>query len=198
MLYKSILMALLVALLSGCGASKLSVPSQVTEASIINSRQKAYVIFSSQELGGGRANPIFEYLPETEELKLVIIMGSHEKYIYPVDQGVHYFYSMGGETYDFLKVDALKGKKYYSLIDTVFWTFRMTAPIVSKPTTDVETIQELDTKLLIQNSPKSVAWYEKRKDNSDFKKAVKERFLEWKEDDMQDKTLHQEDGFDIK
>jgi len=182
----------------GCGAAKYNVPSQITEDKIINNDQVAYAIFSTSALGGGRGNPIFEYFPETQTFKLVAIMTSFQKYIYPMPAGTHYFYSMGGETYDFVKVKAKKGKKYYINIDTVFWSFRMTTPIEFEPTTDKELIQEIEERALIQNNSKTLAWFNQRKDNPKFKAKVKERFEDWKEDDMEDKTLLEKDGFNIK
>lgn len=197
MLYKVLSITLLLLLLSGCGAASYSVPSKNTEANIINNKDKAYIIFSTEELGAGRGNPIFEYLPEEETFKFVSIMASYQTFIYPVEEGVHYFYSMGGETYDFLKVEASKGKKYFTNIETIFWTFRMTTPIEFEPTVDKDLIAKFKERTLIDNLPKSKIWYEQRKDDPQFKAKVKERFLDWKEDDMEDKTLQAKDGFEI-
>ena len=183
---------------SGCGASKYALPSTSTVKQIINSEKFAYVIFGTEEIGASRSNPIFEYFPETETFKLVTILGSNQKYIYPIEEGIHYFYSMGGETYDFLKVEASKGKKYFTHIETVFWSWRMTTPIVFEPTTDKELIEKINTKMLIENSEQSQKWYEARKDNSKFKAKVKVRFEDWKEENEKEKTLHVEDGFPIK
>lgn len=198
-MFKIYLLTLVLLLLfSGCGPANINVPSDVSEADIMNSTQKAYVIFATQKLGGNRGNPIFEYFPESETFKLVTILGSNQKYIYPTDEGVHYFYSMGGETYDFLKVNAEAGKKYYAAIETVFWSWHMTTPIIFEPTKDVEKIQAIEKQQLIQNNATTIAWYNKRKDNPNFKAAVKERFNEWKQEDIAEKTLHKGDGFPIK
>jgi len=197
MFLKLLVASLLLLSLGGCGASKYSIPSQKVQKDIITNKEMSYMIFGVEEISISRAEPIFEYFPETETFRLVTIMGSHQKYIYEMPEGVHYFYSMGGETYDFLKVEAQKGKKYYSSIDTVFWTFRMTTPIVFNPTTDPDLIEDINKKTLVENSKRSQLWYEKRKNNQEFKAAVKERFLEWKEDDMKEKTLNKEDGFKI-
>lgn len=182
----------------GCQAAKYNIPSMQTEDKIINNDQVAYAIFTTEELGAGRGDPIFEYFPDTQTFKLVAIMTSHEKYIYPISEGTHYFYSMGGETYDFVKVEAKKAKKYYINIVTVFWTWRMTTPIEFEPVTDKDDAKDFDRNLLIQNNQKTLEWFNARKDNPDFKAKVKERFEDWKEDDMEDKTLFVKDGFDIK
>jgi len=181
----------------GCQAAKYNMPSMKTEAQIINSDQVAYTIFATQELAG-KGEPIFEYFPDTQTFKLVAIMTRHEKYIYPMPEGTHYFYSMGGETYDFIRVEAKKGKKYYVNIDTVFWSWRMTPPIEFEPVTDKEDIEDFDRNLLVQNNQKTFEWFNKRKDNPDFKEKVKDRFEDWAEDDMEDKTLFAKDGFDVR
>jgi hypothetical protein len=198
MVSKLLIVVLTTIFLVGCGAANYNVPSAVTEDKIINNDQMAYAIFSTEALGAGRGDPIFEYFPKTQTFKLVTIITSYQKYIYPMPAGTHYFYSMGGETYDFVKIKAAKGKKYYINIDTVFWSFRMTTPIEFVPTTDKDVIQEIEKRALIQNNAKTQAWYYKRKDNPKFKAKVKERFEDWKEDDMKDKTLLEKDGFNIK
>jgi len=198
MLVKLLVSLSLLLFLSACGASKYAVPSKATDASIINDEKMAYVIFATEEIGP-RAEPIFEYIPQKEEFKLVAILGSFQKFIYKVKPGIHYFYSMGGETHDFLKVEAEAGKKYYVHIETVFWSFHMTTPLVFAATTDKEIIDEIDKETqLIENSQNSIKWYEQRKDNPDFKAAVKERFEDWMEDDMQEKTMPASSGFALK
>ena len=193
-----VISSLIILSLSGCGTSKYSIPSKNSEANIIKTQDKAYAVFGAEELGGGRYNPIFEYFPQSETFKLVSIMSSHERYIYPMNEGTHYFYSMGGETYDFVKIEASKGKKYFVNIETVFWTWRMTTPIEFVPTTDRDLIEEINKKILIENSDKSTRWFNDRKDNPKFINKVKVRFEDWKEDDMQEKTLYAKDGFPIK
>ncbi len=183
---------------SGCGVSKYSIASKSTESSIINTKDKAYAVFGVEELGGGRHNPIFEYFPETETFKLVAIMFSHEKYIYPLDEGIHYFYSMGGERHDFVKIEASKGKKYFVNIGTNAWAWSFTTLIEFEPTTDKDLIRNIKKKTLIDNSEKSVKWFNDRKNDSKFKTKVKARFSDWKENDMDNQTLYKKDGFPIK
>ncbi|MDC0932287.1 hypothetical protein OAR97_00435 [Arcobacteraceae bacterium] len=185
--------------LSGCGvSSKYGLPSKATESKIINSEKLAYVIFGAEEIGATRTNPIFEYFPESETFKFVTILTSNQKYIYPITPGTHYFYSIGGATYDFLKVEAIEGYKYFTNLDVIFWTWRLTTPIVFEPTKDIELIKVINSRILIENKPLSKKWFDIRKNNLDFKAKVKDRFEDWKEDDMKDKTLYIEDGFPIK
>ena len=182
----------------GCANRGYYLPSQKSEADIINSRQKAYVVFATDSsVGASRLEPIFEYHPDSQTFSLVAVMGANQRYIYPIDEGVHYFYSMGGETYDFIKVVAKKGRKYYVDIDTTFWTFRMTTPIFFVPVKDKEKAKEMDQRQLIENTKKSQIYLEKRKDREDFKVAVRKRFEEWKEEDMKEKTLEVKDGFEF-
>ena len=198
MLVKLLVSLSLLLFLSACGASKYAVPSKATDASIINDEKMAYVIFATGKIGP-RAEPIFEYIPETQEFKLVTILGQYQKFIYPTEAGTHYFYSMGGESYDFLKVETEAGKKYYVHIEFPFFTWRLTPPLLLVPTTDKDVIEEIDTETqLIMNSQNTQKWYEQRKDNPDFKAAVKERFEDWMEDDMQEKTMPASSGFALK
>jgi len=198
MVLKFLSAVVITAFFVGCGASKYSIPSKSTEAQIVNNEKQSYVVFGTEELGAGRENPIFEYFPQSETFKLVTIITSHQKFIYPMPEGTHYFYSMGGETYDFVKVEATQGKKYFVNVETIFWTWRMTTPIEFEPTKDEDLIEQINTKMLIENSSKTREWFEARKDSAKFKAKVKIRFNDWKEDDMEDKTLLAKDGFPIK
>ncbi len=195
---KILISSLLVILLTGCGAAAYHVKSEIDEATIVKDVTKGYVVFSRANARAVFTDPIFEYLPESETFKLVSILADKEKYIYAVSPGTHYFYSMGGESYDFVRVDVEAGSKYYVEITTPFFTWHVTIPLEFRVVKNDKDVASLDKAILVQNSAKATRYFNQRKDNPKFKAIVKERYNDWLEDDFEEKHLKPTDGFKIK
>jgi hypothetical protein len=174
------------------------VPSTKTDIEVMSDKEKSYVTFDSTEIIGAE---VMEYMPEDETFKPVIIL-TWGKFIYPIDAGTHYFYAVGGGEHDFIKVEALKSKQYYiAMRKTVGWV--TSGGVYMEPRTEkegVDMVNKGSLHTLVQYTPAMQEWFDKtlNSDTEEFRKTVKERFIEWQEDDMKDKTLHPEDGFALR
>jgi len=191
----AILSSLIIVGFSGCGKASYGVPAKEESVNIKKDGTKSYITFGVEKIG--YYAPLLEYIPQSDSFKHVTIIKPEEKYIYEVDEGEHYFYSMAGEDYDFIKVNVEKGKMYYINIDSVFWSmkFSMTAPIFFIPVTDKNELDTFENKQLISNTQKIKEWFDKRIHDPEFKEDFQERFLEWKDEDMEEKTLSK--GFNL-
>lgn len=98
--------------LSGCGANnqKINIP----ESKLTQDKSKAYVVFMRPDTYAGSAHypRILEYIPEQKSIRYVGELSIGEKIIYPISQGLHYFYT------DYMmntinKINAVAGETYY-------------------------------------------------------------------------------------
>jgi len=98
---------------SGCASSMITrLPKDISKT--ISDKEKAYITFSRPAfVGAALTNTIIEFNPKSKETKLVGILGSQNKLIYPTKPGTHYFYMEGGENDDMIKVSVDKNKMYY-------------------------------------------------------------------------------------
>lgn len=111
---KSSLLLSFLLIITGCGG----VSPEVQKQEVIkrtSDTEKAYVSFFRQVYVGGLYSPrIVEFNPSTKELKLITEgMGSGDKIIVPLNEGIHYFYITHFENDDMIKVNVKKNHIYY-------------------------------------------------------------------------------------
>ena len=194
-LLTAIVSMVFIVVLSGCGAKGYNVKSTISESQIMHDNEKAYVLFSrpyggTPSGGGAILFPIVEYFPKKKDVSMVTIIGVLEKYLYPIDPGVHYFYEP--QYRKFIKIDAEKGKVYVAQARVKMFT----TPTL-KLVRDIEWAGQLNSYPLIENTPEALMWLGRKKLRI-IKKATDD-YPDWSEAKLKEAEyfLLKEDGFGI-
>jgi len=186
-------------LLGGCASSSmLKAPQQQLAKPAAD---KAQIIFMRSSLyGAGISAPMFDVT--AGEPKFVGIVDNSSKVAVEVPAGKHTFMVVS-EAADFLEANVEGGKTYYAMVTPRMgaWKARFSIwPVRGNGTSDFHTadpaVQKYITKtVLMQNTPKSEAWFLKNK--ADVKAKQAEYWPVWQQKsaaELAERTLVPADG----
>ncbi|MDD2450309.1 MAG: hypothetical protein PHU67_00155 [Sulfurovum sp.] len=110
---KIIPFVLITLLLSGCASSLYeAAPSGTTVDTRV--KENATIVFSRPSfLGAALHNTVVAFDPETKATSYVGTLGAQTKIEYQTTPGTHYFYMLGGENDDMIKVTTKASSQYY-------------------------------------------------------------------------------------
>lgn len=183
----------------GCASNPMIVSSNQTISSV--AADKSQVVFMRSSFLGGAINGSLYDVTNVEPIFIGIIANG-TKVSYDTTPGKHVFMVVS-EAADFLEADIQAGKSYFSIVTPRmgFWKARFSLwPVRSDGTTEYNTeTEEFKNMLLktdlVENSDKSIAWFNKHKD--DIKSKYREYMTVWKKksaEDLAKRTLNPNDG----
>jgi len=184
---------------AGCASNSMLVSNSQTVSDV--SENKAQVVFMRSSFVGGAINgSLFDVTSGSPVFIGIIANGT--KVAYETSPGKHLFMVVS-EAADFMAADVEAGKSYFSIVTPRmgFWKARFSLwPVRNDGSTKFNTGTDefknmLQKTKLMENSEKSLAWFNKHKLDIDAKR--KEYLTVWNEksaNDLKLRTLRPEDG----
>ncbi|WP_196139450.1 hypothetical protein [Aliikangiella sp. G2MR2-5] len=199
MKFVKFLPVLLLIVLTGCASNPMLVrKGQKIEIAELG---KAQVVFMRSSFVGGAINASL-YDVTNGDIKFIGIIANDTKIAYSVSPGKHRFMVVS-EAADFMEAELAAGKTYYSIVTPRmgFWKARFSMWPIRNDNESQYNLNSKDFKGwltgtdLVENSEKSLQWYEKNK------VSVANKFAEyltvWKQksaNDLAERTLNPADG----
>lgn len=196
---KRILLLIAITLLAGCASNPMVVAPQQELLKPLNDESQV-VFMRSSFVGSAISASLYEVTNGDIEFIGVIVNGT--KVSYKTTPGKHVFMVVS-EAADFMEADLSAGKTYYSIATPRMgtWAARFSLwPIKNDPDADFHTdMPQFDGWLkntkLVENTDKSMAWYEANKET--VRQKYEKYWPVWKtksEADLLKRTLMPEDG----
>ena len=196
---KRILLLIAITLLAGCASNPMVVAPQ-QELLKPQNNESQVVFMRSSFVGSAISASLYEVTNGDIEFIGVIVNGT--KVSYKTTPGKHVFMVVS-EAADFMEADLSSGKNYYSIATPRMgaWAARFSLwPIKNDPNADFHTdMPQFDGWLkntkLVENTDKSLAWYEANKET--VRQKYEKYWPVWKtksEADLLKRTLMPEDG----
>ncbi len=190
---------MILALLTGCAANPMALSGQQTIQP--PAQEETQVVFMrSSFVGSAIAASLYEVTDD--KITFIGIIKNGTKVSYTTSPG-HHVFMVVSEAADFMEADLSAGKNYYSITTPRMgaWKARFSLwPIKNDPDTKFSLQKSsfegwvADTKR-VENSEKSISWYQKNKDS--VQKKYEKYWPVWQEKseaDLAKRTLSPEDG----
>lgn len=185
--------------LTGCASNPMEISSKQTLPKL--SSDEAQVVFMRSSSVGSAINASL-YEVTGGDIKFIGIIANGVKVVHKTTPGKHVFMVVS-EAADFMEADLSSGKNYFGITTPRMgaWKARFSLwPIKSSPEADYSTATPKFKKWvkktkLVENSEKSLSWYERNKES--VKKKYEKYWAVWKTkpaSDVSRRTLAPEDG----
>lgn len=198
MIFRGLILTLML-LLGGCASSSMvKAPNQ--QLATVPADKAQIVFMRSSIFGAAISAPIFD--ATAGEPAFIGILDNASKLVVEVPAGKHTFMVVS-EAADFLEADVVAGKRYYAVVTPRMGAWKARFSIWPVRADNNGEFQKADPKVqkiisktvLMQNSPKSQAWFEKNK--SDVKSKQAEYWPVWQQKpagELLERTLLPTDG----